>query len=568
MAIAKHLNRKFYRVDGDERYTEMKLTGWFDPPSVIAKGYSWETFIQGPLLEAMTKGAFLFINELNRMPEGTQNVLLPAMDEKQIIIPKIGAIKAKSGFLVIATQNPEEFVGTSRLGEALKDRFVWIRLNYQPEDEEKKITQKETGCKNKDLIAIAVKIARKTREDHEIRRGASVRGAIDIVDLVSHLAKGFTSDLNVWTKATVIALATKIELQDHSAQKMEDVIKKIVRIVLNEYSKSVSEQVSAKIFDDEKEQSFASQSKDKKSTKAAFQNDNFKRMISLIKQKPGSIGEIFCEKGLFEKILLAAEKTDPKWIPIQLFYLIQSLDADPIRKRISRKILIRMILRLASQIAGKGIGASKYVSVPFKPSLEEFDIEQTLENQLVKIFPDFRDIICIERIRRKSAVSLILDISNSMQQEKIIMAALVVGVLAHKLRDDYYSVITFKDYAEIIKPIKQVFGMERLIDKMLDVQPGGSTDIKGALEKGLEELNKLQMHERIGILITDGWTTKGGNPIMIAKKYPKLHVVQVPKGIGGWDSETCRNLAKAGRGRYSYMRNFFQLPHAIMQIMK
>ena len=130
VSLAKYLNRQFYRVDGDERYTEMKLTGWFDPPSVIAKGYSRETFIPGPLTQAMMKGAFLFINELNRMPEGTQNVLLPAMDEKQIIIPKIGAVKANSGFLIIATQNPEEFVGTGRLSEALKDRFVWIPLNY------------------------------------------------------------------------------------------------------------------------------------------------------------------------------------------------------------------------------------------------------------------------------------------------------------------------------------------------------------------------------------------------------------------------------------------------------
>ena len=566
MALAEYLNRKFYRVDGDERYTEMKLTGWFDPPSVIAKGYSWETFIQGPLLEAMTKGAFLFINELNRMPEGTQNVLLPAMDEKQLIIPKIGAVKANSGFLVIATQNPEEFVGTSRLGEALKDRFVWIRLDYQSEEEEQKITQKETGCKDKDIIAIAVKIARKTRENPEIRRGASVRGAIDIVDLLSHLVKGFTSDLNIWTKTTIIALATKIELQDHTAQKMEDVVKKIVKAVLGEYS--MKKHVSDEIPDDEKERSLTKQSKKKESTKATFKNADFRMMISLLNRKPESICDLFCEEGLFENILLAAEKMEPKWLPIQLFYLTQSLDPDPIRKRISRKILIRMILRLASQIAGKGIGASKYIDVPFKPSLEEFDIEQTIENQLGKKFPDFQDIICIERLRSKSAVSLMLDTSNSMQREKMIIAALVVGVLAHKLRDDYYSVITFNDYAEVIKPIKDDFRMERLIDKMLDVQPGGLTDIKGALEKGLEELNKFQMHERIGILVTDGWATKGGNPVMIAKKYPRLHVVQVPLGIGGGDSDTCKNLAKAGRGRYSYMRNFYQLPRAVMQIMR
>jgi MoxR-like ATPase len=39
LAIAHHLGRSFFRVDGDERYSEQKLTGWFDPPIVLAKGY-------------------------------------------------------------------------------------------------------------------------------------------------------------------------------------------------------------------------------------------------------------------------------------------------------------------------------------------------------------------------------------------------------------------------------------------------------------------------------------------------------------------------------------------------
>ncbi|MGQ9468570.1 MAG: hypothetical protein ACUVTD_01895 [Nitrososphaerales archaeon] len=52
MAIARHFKREFYRVDGDERYTEHKLTG-FDPVTVITRGYSWDTFIPSPLTQAM-----------------------------------------------------------------------------------------------------------------------------------------------------------------------------------------------------------------------------------------------------------------------------------------------------------------------------------------------------------------------------------------------------------------------------------------------------------------------------------------------------------------------------------
>jgi MoxR-like ATPase len=233
-ALAKYFDQDFNRIDGDERYTEHKLIGWFDPPLVMSKGYSWDTFIPGPLTEAMMDGAFFFINELNRMPEGTQNVLLSAMDEGQIIIPKIGTIKSKSNFLIIATQNPEEFVGTSRLSEALKDRFVWVRLDYQSEDEERRIVQKETGFKNEKIISTAVKIIRKTREEPEIRRGSSIRGAIDIVDLICNQKLDPNLDENTWINVTISALATKIELEDNSTQGIEKIIKKIVRSVLNE----------------------------------------------------------------------------------------------------------------------------------------------------------------------------------------------------------------------------------------------------------------------------------------------------------------------------------------------
>jgi len=165
VALASHFGRNIYRVDGDERYTEQKMVGWFDPPQVMAKGYSNEAFIEGPLIRAMREGAFLFINELNRMPEGTQNVLLPAMDERKVVTPRIGTVEAKEGFTIIATQNPEEYIGTSRLSEALKDRFVWIRLDYQSEDEEAAIVKKETRSNDELLVKIAVKIGRKTRQD-------------------------------------------------------------------------------------------------------------------------------------------------------------------------------------------------------------------------------------------------------------------------------------------------------------------------------------------------------------------------------------------------------------------
>ncbi|NIR86139.1 AAA domain-containing protein [Candidatus Bathyarchaeota archaeon] len=569
MALANYVNRRFHRVDGDERYTEHKLTGWFDPAMVIAKGYSRETFILGPLTQAMTEGSFLFINELNRMPEGTQNVLLPAMDERQIIIPKIGSIKAKPGFLIIATQNPEEFVGTSRLSEALEDRFVWIRLDYQSEIEEQKIVQKETGCKNEGIISIAVKIARKTREDSDIRQGASVRGAMDITELVQRLSGSLTLDPDVWIRAAIMALAKKIDLQDQTTQKLEDVVKRIVTSVLSEYTRGGGRQATSRPADTtqrekrKKKKSFHLS----KEVKGALDAGNLSKAIYLLQQNPQSISEMLLEENLFEAMIKAAEHSEPKWPVLHLLFMTQT-SLDPTRRRIARKILSRTIVRMAAQIVGRGIGPTEYVNVPFQPGLEEFDLEKTLENALGKDFLDYQDIVCVERRRKKRAFSLILDASNSMQMEKIVIAALAVGVFAYRFLEDHYSVITFKDQAQLVKSIKDRPDMEKLIDKMLSIQPGGLTNIEKALRKGLEELEKFRKLESAGILITDGWVTKGGDPIRIAEKYQRLHVIQVPLGVGGGDSEMCINLAKAGGGKYSYVHDFYQLPRAIMNTMR
>ena len=145
LAVCGHLGRDTVRVDGDDRYSESKLTGWFDPPLVLKQGYGEEAFFAGPLVEAMRDGKVLFINELNRMPESVQNVLLPALDERLLQLPHIGEVRAVDGFQVVATQNPVEYVATGHLSEALRDRFEHLALLYQGADEEAAIVVAETG---------------------------------------------------------------------------------------------------------------------------------------------------------------------------------------------------------------------------------------------------------------------------------------------------------------------------------------------------------------------------------------------------------------------------------------
>lgn len=218
LEAAHRLKQKTFRIDGDSRYSEQKMSGWFDPPTVMKKGYVKGAFVPGPLVEAMQTGAVLFINELNRMPEGVQNVLLPAIDERMIIVPRLGEIRARDGFMVIATQNPKEFVATSHLSEAVLDRFELISVTYQSEQEERSIVLdklEKTKVKGIDFSAISEKtvaLVRLTRTHPKVRRGASVRAAISIAEIAAQLALLGMSISQAVREAASLALPTRIEI--------------------------------------------------------------------------------------------------------------------------------------------------------------------------------------------------------------------------------------------------------------------------------------------------------------------------------------------------------------------
>ena len=219
LAVCSHLGRDTVRVDGDDRYSESKLTGWFDPPLVLQQGYREESFFPGPLVEAMREGRVLFINELNRMPESVQNVLLPALDERLLQVPHIGTVRALPGFQVVATQNPVEYVGTGHLSEALRDRFEHLALLHQPAAEEIDIVVAETGCDDAALVRIAVRLTRATRLHPRFRKGASVRAAIATVAIAEQLW-GASRDAcgpvprETLKRAAEAALTTRVDLRD------------------------------------------------------------------------------------------------------------------------------------------------------------------------------------------------------------------------------------------------------------------------------------------------------------------------------------------------------------------
>ncbi len=175
-------------VEGNADLTPAKLVGHHNPARVLREDYSADNFVAGPLVEAMRQGGFLYIEEFNRAPEDTLNTLLTAMADRAVEVPRVGTIEALPTFRVIASMNPFDNVGTTRLSTSVSDRLNRIVVGYQDAESEHGIVALRTGLlgpRAERLIPDAVAVTRATREHPDVRQGSSVRGAIDCA-LVAH----------------------------------------------------------------------------------------------------------------------------------------------------------------------------------------------------------------------------------------------------------------------------------------------------------------------------------------------------------------------------------------------
>src|SRR5690606_18164537 len=130
------------------------------------------SFVDGPLLTAMREGGLLYLEELNRVPEETLNVLITVLAEGEIAVPRLGPVRAGADFRLIAAMNPFDAIGTARVSQAIADRMCRLVLGYQDEAAERAITTSVTG-RGGALVGFSVALTRATREHPDVRMGAS-----------------------------------------------------------------------------------------------------------------------------------------------------------------------------------------------------------------------------------------------------------------------------------------------------------------------------------------------------------------------------------------------------------
>lgn len=231
-AVALGLGIGFEFVEGNAELTPARLVGHFDPARVLVDGYDPQVFVDGPLLSAMRDGSLLYVEEINRIPEETLNVLITVMSEGEINVPRLGRVSANAGFRLVAAMNPFDAVGTARISGAVYDRVCRVSMSYQSAQDEVSIVQRNTNDAPVPdaFMSKVVEVVRRTRSHPDLRVGSSVRGAVDFAKVAVSLASLRSSSIDdtaVSLDAALVALSGRIRIREGNSRTAEDIVTEI-----------------------------------------------------------------------------------------------------------------------------------------------------------------------------------------------------------------------------------------------------------------------------------------------------------------------------------------------------
>lgn len=186
-AVAKAAGLKFRRAQFTPDVTASDITGY----NIYNRSAERFEFREGLVMS----NVFL-ADEINRASPKTQSALLEAMEEGRVTVDGV-TYDIPTPFMVIATQNPQGYVGTYPLPEAQLDRFaVRISLGYPTEDEELSIILERRKTNPLDSVEAVV-----TGEDI-----AMIKNAVTEVEMASEISRYAVALVAATRKSPLVSL--------------------------------------------------------------------------------------------------------------------------------------------------------------------------------------------------------------------------------------------------------------------------------------------------------------------------------------------------------------------------
>jgi MoxR-like ATPase len=584
-SVAAEVDQDVVFVEGNAELTPARLVGQYDPAAVMADGYVPASFTDGPLLTAMRGSGLLYLEELNRIPEETLNVLITVLTEGEIAVPRLGVVRATAGFRLIAAMNPFDAIGTARVGQAIADRMCRVVLGYQDAAAERAIVAAVTGA-DPSPVGLAVRLVRATREHRDVRMGSSVRGAIDLVLLLGGLLRlrggyGLSAPgaRETARDATHAALSGRIRVAEGVERTPEAVLDEILDDVWPEDAPPPEEPDDAAAGTEEtpaggrgKDESPSPEAagadapdsasalrRDRRSGGAARRQTS-RREMSL---RHEAFEEVSPEVGeLDEEAFAGLMAEDPDAAAALLADMALATDRD--LRAAARRLACRVFLAVGRVGRARTRGTRRLVHA--RHAEGDLDLDRTLDRWSGSWPPATDELVTRRWTGARRAVCLVVDSSGSMNGLAVAIASVAAAgvVLAADDRLET-SVLSFSGRVEVLQRQGQRRAAEDLVGQLVGLRGHGMTDLAAALRGARRQLHEAVADERVVVLLSDCLHTTGDAPETALAGIDRLHVLcplPTPEA-----EVAARSLAARGGGTAELVRTITDVGPALTRVL-
>ncbi|WP_199580277.1 MoxR family ATPase [Blastococcus sp. TBT05-19] len=582
-AVAAETGHDVVFVEGNAELTPARLVGSYDPAAVMAEGYVAGSFVDGPLLTAMRGSGLLYLEELNRIPEETLNVLITVLTEGEIAVPRLGTVRATAGFRLIAAMNPFDAIGTARVGQAIADRMCRVVLGYQDEAGEREIVAAVTGGAARP-VALAVALVRATREHRDLRTGSSVRGAIDLVLLldgllrlrgVAGLADGGAREAT--RDALHAALSGRVRVTEGVERTPESVLDEILDGIWPADAEPPATDGSAggaptpagdgpgKAGGPPPEAAGPeSRSGPPERPGRRGPRQTARRELQL---RHASFDDVSPEVGeLDEEAFAALMGADPDAAAALLADLALATDRE--LRSAARRLAARVFVQVGRVGAARARGTRRLAVA--RGGDGDLDLERTLDRWSGPWPPAPEDTVARRWTGSRRAVCLVVDRSGSMGGLGVAIAAVAAAgvVLAAGERLET-SVLAFSDRVEVLQQHGRHRAPEDLVLALVGLRGHGRTDVAAALRAAAAQLRTAaHADERLVVLLSDCLSTAGEPAESALAGIDRLDVLcPLPGSEEDGALAAARSLAARGGGAVAAVRSLRDLGPALTRLL-
>jgi len=432
------------------------------------------------------------------------------------------------------------------------------------------------------VVDFAVTLTRATREHQDVRMGASVRGAIDLVLLLAGLARlrGESGMVRASARdAAHAALSGRIRIADGCDRTPESVLDELLGLLwppdsplplpAGDGSPGAARDGDAPDGRGKADgRRRAPPPAPLRESASAMRRDRSqgaaRRTVSrteLATRYPSfaavshEVGQL--DRDAFAQLLAA----DPDAAVALLTDLARATDRD--LRAAARRLAARVFFRLgrAGQKPARGtrrLGPGRAEG--------DLDLEQTLDRWSGPWPPAAHELVTRSWHAHRRALCLLIDSSGSMSGAAVAMAAVAAASVVFAADGRLApAIIAFSGGVTVLQAQGTRRAPGELVDDLVALRGHGVTDMAAALRAAAAELAGAAADERVAVLLSDCLPTTGGDPALALAGISRLHVLcPLPTA----ESEAAAAaLARRGGGLSQPVRRLADVAPALTRVL-